>query len=91
MARASPASSIGSTSAAPTPASTCNWPIASLPAEARAAFFAEYGEISEDSETRARVVALSLGAILARYGRDQGLPEIEREALASLDRATADL
>ena len=62
-----------------------------LPPEARSAFFAEYGEISEDSETRARVVAVSLGAILARYGRDEGLPEIEREALASLDRASADL
>src|SRR4051794_5356388 len=57
----------------------------------RRAFFAEYGEISSDSEIRGRVVALSLGAMLARYGRDEGLPNIEREALASLDRAVADL
>ncbi len=58
-----------------------------LPLAAREVFFAEYGAISEESEIRARVVALSLGAILARYGRDEGLPEIEQEALASLDRA----
>jgi aminoglycoside phosphotransferase (APT) family kinase protein len=62
-----------------------------LPLEGRTAFFAEYGEVADDSIVRARVMALSLGAILARYGRDQGLPEIEREALASLDRATSDL
>lgn len=55
----------------------------------RRAFFAEYGEIAPESEIRARVVALSLGAMLARYGRDQGLPAVEREALASLDRAVA--
>jgi aminoglycoside phosphotransferase (APT) family kinase protein len=62
-----------------------------LPPDARRAFFAAYGEVSDDSIVRARVVALSLGAMLARYGRDQGLPAIEREALASLDRAVADL
>jgi aminoglycoside phosphotransferase (APT) family kinase protein len=62
-----------------------------LPPEARDAFFAEYGEVADDSIVRARVVAVSLGAMLARYGRDQGLPGIEREAIASLDRATSDL
>jgi aminoglycoside phosphotransferase (APT) family kinase protein len=62
-----------------------------LPPEARPAFFAAYGEVPEASLARARVVALFLSAVLARYGRDQGLPAVEAEALASLDRATADL
>lgn len=60
-----------------------------LPLDARRAFFAEYGEISLESELRARVVALSLAASLARYGRDEGLPLVEREALASLERAVS--
>ncbi len=58
-----------------------------LPPDSREAFFAEYGEVAEESHLRARVVALNLSAMLARYGRAQGLPEVEREALASLDRA----
>jgi aminoglycoside phosphotransferase (APT) family kinase protein len=58
-----------------------------LPLDARAAFLAEYGEVSVESELRARVMALSLSAALARYGRDEGFPAIEREALASLERA----
>jgi aminoglycoside phosphotransferase (APT) family kinase protein len=60
-----------------------------LPPRARQAFFAEYGAISPESELRARVVGLSLGASLARYGRDEGFPLIEREALASLERAVS--
>src|SRR5919197_2459597 len=53
---------------------------------AHAAFFAEYGDAGEESLIRARVLALFLSATLARYGRAQGLPHVEREALASLDR-----
>jgi len=64
---------------------------ASLPPEARPAFFAEYGPVADHSLVRARVLALFLAAALARYGRDQGLPAVEREALASLDRAVAGL
>ena len=37
------------------------------------------------------VLAVFLSAMLARYGRAQALPAVETEALASLDRATADL
>jgi aminoglycoside phosphotransferase (APT) family kinase protein len=62
-----------------------------LPPEARPAFFAEYGEASEASLLRARVLALNLSAILARWGRDEGNRPVEQEALASLDRALADL
>lgn len=62
-----------------------------LPPEARAAFFSQYGEVSEPSLLRARVLALNLSAVLARYGRDEGNGPVEREAFASLDRAVADL
>jgi aminoglycoside phosphotransferase (APT) family kinase protein len=62
-----------------------------LPPDARDAFFAAYGPVAEASLIRARVLALFLSAVLARYGRDQGLPEIEREAVASLDRAVVGL
>jgi aminoglycoside phosphotransferase (APT) family kinase protein len=60
-----------------------------LPPEARAAFFAEYGEASEAALLRARVLALDISAILVRYGHDEGNRPVEEEALASLDRALA--
>ena len=62
-----------------------------LPPAARPAFFAAYGAVSHASLLRARVLAVFLSAMLARYGRAQALPAVETEALASLDRATADL
>jgi aminoglycoside phosphotransferase (APT) family kinase protein len=62
-----------------------------LPPSARAAFFDEYGDVDESSLVRARVVALNLSAVLARYGRDEGLPAVETEALASLGRSVTDL
>jgi aminoglycoside phosphotransferase (APT) family kinase protein len=62
-----------------------------LPPSARAAFFDEYGDVGESSLARARVIALNLSAVLARYGRDEGLPAVETEALASLDRSVSDL
>jgi aminoglycoside phosphotransferase (APT) family kinase protein len=58
-----------------------------LPPEARPRFFAEYGPVAEESLLRARVLAFNLSSVLARYGRAQGLPAVEREAVASLDRA----
>jgi len=60
------------------------------PAE-RAAFFEEYGPVAESSLVRARVVALSLSASLARYGRATGAAAVEAEAVASLERAVAGL
>jgi len=62
-----------------------------LPAETREGFFAEYGPVSESSLIRARVLAFFCSAVLARYGREQGLAHVEREAVSSLERAAADL
>jgi aminoglycoside phosphotransferase (APT) family kinase protein len=58
-----------------------------LPATGLAEFLAEYGPASDEQLLRARVLALSLCAALAAYGHDEGLPSVEREALAGLDRA----
>ena len=41
-------------------------------------------------ERRARVLAIFLSAVLARYARDQGQSAPEREALAGLERALID-
>jgi aminoglycoside phosphotransferase (APT) family kinase protein len=57
-----------------------------LEGEARDAFVAGYGPIPEERLLRARVLALSLNGILALYGHDEGQPEIERAALAGLER-----
>jgi hypothetical protein len=53
------------------------------------AFLEEYGDVPRERELRARVLGLSLNAHLALYGRDESLPEVERAALASLDRLAA--
>jgi aminoglycoside phosphotransferase (APT) family kinase protein len=55
--------------------------------EGRAAFLAAYGPVSEEQLVRARVLALNLCAVLALYGRHEGMPAVEREALAGLVRA----
>jgi len=60
-----------------------------LPPEARPAFFAEYGAVDAETLLRARVIAIHLGAALLDYGHEEGLPALEREALASLDRAAS--
>ena len=60
-----------------------------LPADARPAFFAEYGDVDEETLLRARVIAFHLAAALLDYGHEEGLPALEREALASLDRAAS--
>ena len=60
-----------------------------LPPGARAGFLAEYGPLPDASLLRARVLALNLGSILARYGHDAGMPAVEAEALASLERTAA--
>lgn len=58
-----------------------------LPPASRTELLEEYGPISEESLLRGRVLALGLNAVLARYGRDEGLRAIEAEALAGLARA----
>jgi aminoglycoside phosphotransferase (APT) family kinase protein len=60
-----------------------------LPPSARGDFFAEYGEVETASLVRARVLALNLMAVLARYGHDEGMPGVEAEALAGLGRVFA--
>lgn len=60
-----------------------------LPTAARWEFFEEYGDAEPTSLVRARVLALNLMAILARYGHDEGMPDVEAEALAALDRVLA--
>lgn len=60
-----------------------------LPPPARAAFLEAYGAIDRAAEVRSRVLAVFLAATLVLYGRDQGMPAIEREALASLERAVS--
>ena len=58
-----------------------------FPPAGRAAFLEAYGSVSADSLLRARVLALFLSAVLARYGRTEGLVSVEAEALAGLRRA----
>jgi aminoglycoside phosphotransferase (APT) family kinase protein len=60
-----------------------------LPPDARPEFARVYGPLRDDQLLRARVLALFLCAALALYGRHEGFAEIEREALAGLDRAAA--
>jgi aminoglycoside phosphotransferase (APT) family kinase protein len=60
-----------------------------LPPAARGTFFAEYGDVEDRTLLRARVVALFLSAALLEYAHHEGLPSVEREALASLERAAS--
>jgi aminoglycoside phosphotransferase (APT) family kinase protein len=53
---------------------------------ARATFRSAYGEITDETLIRARVLALSLSALLALYGRDQKLVGVEREARQGIER-----
>jgi aminoglycoside phosphotransferase (APT) family kinase protein len=61
-----------------------------LPPRGRERFLGAYGAVSEEQLLRARVVALSLCAALARYGHEEGMPSVEREAVAGLERAAMD-
>lgn len=58
-----------------------------LPPEGRAQFLDTYGAASEEQLVRARVIAFSLCAALAWNAHAEGLPDVEREALAGLGRA----
>lgn len=55
-----------------------------VPPEARGVFLQAYGAVSEERLLRARVLALFLSGTLAVYGRREGLPALEREALRAL-------
>ena len=58
-----------------------------LPPAARAEFLAVYGPVRDDQLLRARVLAVFLCATLAVYAHHEGMPSLEREALAGLARA----
>ena len=60
-----------------------------FPPEGRDAFLEEYGDVTPAQAMRARVLGLSLCAALAGYGHDVGLEDVEREAVAGLERITA--
>jgi aminoglycoside phosphotransferase (APT) family kinase protein len=53
-------------------------------------FLAAYGPVTDDQLLRARVLALFLCAVLALYAHHEGMPALELEALAGLDRAARD-
>ena len=61
-----------------------------VPPEGRGAFLDVYGPVTEAQLLRARVLAIQLCAVLARYGHHERLTGVEREALAGLSRALED-
>lgn len=58
----------------------------SLATENRGTFLDAYGEVTEHQLLRARVLSLFLCGTLALFGRHEGLPALEREAVAGLER-----
>ncbi|MBV8711298.1 MAG: phosphotransferase [Solirubrobacterales bacterium] len=61
-----------------------------LPAVGRGEFLDTYGTVTDAQLLRARVLALFLTATLAVYAHHEGLANLEREAIASLERTTVD-
>jgi aminoglycoside phosphotransferase (APT) family kinase protein len=57
-----------------------------LPLEGREAFFAEYGAVDEDVQSRARVLALGLCSMLALYAHAVGHAGLLRESVEGLER-----
>ena len=58
----------------------------SLPTGSRGTFLDAYGEVTEHQLLRARVLSLFLCGTLALFGRHEGLPALEREAVSGLER-----
>ena len=61
-----------------------------VPPDGRAAFLDAYGAVNEAQLLRARVLAIGLCAVLARYGRHEGFGGVEREGVAGLERTLVD-
>jgi aminoglycoside phosphotransferase (APT) family kinase protein len=61
-----------------------------FPPSVRSAFLAAYGPLTDDQLLRARVLAFSLGLMLALYAHHEGLRAVERQAVEGLDQATID-
>jgi aminoglycoside phosphotransferase (APT) family kinase protein len=60
-----------------------------FPQPAREAFLEAYGDVTAEQLLRARVLALNLSAILARYGAGEGNDAVRNEAVAGLARAAS--
>lgn len=61
-----------------------------VPPAGRPAFRDAYGEIGTDQLLRARVLAIFLWSTIAIYGRREGVPALELEAITGLERAVTD-
>jgi aminoglycoside phosphotransferase (APT) family kinase protein len=61
-----------------------------LPPDARSAFAAEYGSITDETALRARMLAVHLTASLAHQAHVDGMATLEREALAGLSRSVTE-
>jgi aminoglycoside phosphotransferase (APT) family kinase protein len=61
-----------------------------VPPAGRDAFVRAYGSPSDEQLLRARVLAFSLCAALVRYAHEAGMANVEREAVAGLERAASD-
>ena len=61
-----------------------------LPAEGRDKLLAEYGPVDEERQLRARVLAVSLCSMLAKYAHSVGHASLEREAFEGVERALFD-
>jgi aminoglycoside phosphotransferase (APT) family kinase protein len=57
-----------------------------LPSDGRRVFREAYGPIADDQLLCGRILSLFLCGTLALYGHHEGMPQLEREALAGLDR-----
>ena len=57
---------------------------------ARNRFLAAYGDVDRDTLLRARVLALSLNAMLAGYARTEQMSELEAETLEGIERTLAE-
>jgi len=56
----------------------------------RERFFAEYGPVTDEQLLRARVLAIVLDSMLARYAHDKGNASLQQETLAALERTLVD-
>jgi aminoglycoside phosphotransferase (APT) family kinase protein len=56
----------------------------------RERFLAEYGWVTDEQLLRARVLAIGLDSMLARYAHEVGDPRLERGTTAALERTLVD-
>jgi aminoglycoside phosphotransferase (APT) family kinase protein len=61
-----------------------------LPAAGRREFLNTYGTVTDAQLVRARVLALFLSATLAVYAHQEGMANLEREAITALERTAVD-